>query len=382
MRICSRCLSRATAFGPLENHSRYFSTSARKLSSPAPDPKTVAEAFLGKFSQGQTFVRKQLLDANQLRLFSLTLNRPYLWPGSTVRSFKNLEEEEPVEGTPLPPAYHLCYFTPPQLPGILGLDGTDASFNPDQPFTRRMWAGGSFHWPGADPGQSRQSSQQALLRVGDTVTEVTRVLSCEPKIIGKTGEPMLVVGVEKEFRTSKDELCVLDRRNWVFRGALDPSKPARLIPKPKELSTEELDESAKGKLWREYNREEATLFRFSALTFNAHRIHYDKPWATQVEGHRNAVVHGPLNLIAMLDLWRDEVSVHRGIGEGSAQDDEVIYYPKKIEYRATSPVYAGEGYRVVMDERARDQEAADIRVVSNDGTVCMKGTVTDWTHSG
>ena len=381
LRICPHCLSRTTALRiRVKNRARSFSSTRRSLKPSAIDPKDVAEGFLGKFSKGQTFVRKQLLDANQLRLFSLTLNRPHLWPGSSVRSSKTLEEQEPVEGTPVPPAYHLCYFTPAQLPGILGQDGTDASFNPDAPFTRRMWAGGSFHWPGAVPRKSRQQSQQALLRVGDTVTEVTKVLSCEPKVIGKTGEPMLVVGVEKEFRNSKDELCVLDRRNWVFREALDPSKPASLVPKPKELSQEQLDESVKGKLWREYNRNEATLFRFSALTFNAHRIHYDKPWATEVEGHRNAVVHGPLNLIAMLDLWRDEVSVHRGVGEGSMQDDEVIYYPQKIEYRATSPVYAGESYRVMMGEGARERETADVRVVSNDGTACMKGTITDWAH--
>ncbi|EXJ75741.1 mesaconyl-C4 CoA hydratase [Cladophialophora psammophila CBS 110553] len=323
------------------------------------------------------FVRRQLLDANQIRLFSLTLNRPHLWPTSSVSSSKTLEEAEPVQGTPIPPAYHLCYFTPAQLPGILGLDGTDASFNPDAPFTRRMWAGGSCHWPGADPN----SIHQALLVVGDTVTEVTRVLSCEPKVIGKTGESMLVVGVEKEFRNGKDELCVLDRRNWVFRVALDPSKPAPLVPKPKELSQAELDESVKGKLWREYSRDEATLFRFSALTFNAHRIHYDKPWATEVEGHRNVVVHGPMNLIAMLDLWRDEASVFRGIGEGSAQDDAVVYYPQMIEYRATSPVYGREPYRVMMNKEAVDKKEAETRVVSNDGTVCMKGTVTDWSLS-
>src|ERR1700744_3783843 len=229
-RICRRCIARVPAFyARLEIQSRSFSSSTRKWSSSPVDPGAVAEAFLSKFSKGQAFVRKQLLDTNQLRLFSLTLNRPYLWPASSARSSKTLEEQEPLEGTPVPPAYHLCYFTPAQLPGILGQDGTDASFNPDAPFTRRMWAGGSFHWPGADPNQSRQHGRQALLRVGDTVTEITKVLSCEPKTIGKTGEPMLVVGVEKEFRNSKDELCVVDRRNWVFREALDPSKPARLV---------------------------------------------------------------------------------------------------------------------------------------------------------
>jgi hydroxyacyl-ACP dehydratase HTD2-like protein with hotdog domain len=206
------------------------------------------------------------------------------------------------------------------------------------------------------------------LAVGDVATEVTKVLSCEPKVIGKTGEHMLVVGVEKEFRNGKDELCVLDRRNWVFRAALDPSKPAPPVVKPAELSQHALNEAARGKIARNFNRSEATLFRFSAVTFNAHRIHYDKPWATEVEGHRNAVVHGPLNLIAMLDLWRDSTERRK---------DEFIY-PQKVEYRATSPVYANEPYRVLMDEAAINQEAADIQVVSNDGTTCMKGKVTDW----
>ena len=378
IRVCPRCASRGTRLGLYPGPpARNFSFSTPRFNSAPADPRTVAEAFLSKFSQGQTFIRTQLMDSNQLRLFSLTLDRPQLWSGSSKQSTQSLEEQEPVEGTPLPPAYHLCYFTPPQLPGVLGRDGTDASFNPNAPFTRRMWAGGSFHWPGADPNSGRQ---RALLRVGDTVTEITKVLSCEPKIIGKTGEPMLVVGVEKEFRNSKDELCVLDRRNWVFREALDPAKPASLVPKPKELSEEQLEEAVKGQRWREYNRSEATLFRFSALTFNAHRIHYDKPWATEVEGHRNAVVHGPLNLIAMLDLWRDEVGSHSQAAQASMQQDEVAFYPEKIEYRATSPVYSREGYRVMVDDGARGRETANVKVVSNDGTTCMKGTVTDWTH--
>ncbi|KAL6250357.1 hypothetical protein RBB50_002659 [Rhinocladiella similis] len=328
------------------------------------DAKSIAEAFLNKFSQGQTFVRKQLLDANQLRLFSLTLNRPHLWSSSSTSSNGTLEDGEPLSGTPIPPYYHLVYFTPAQLPGRLGLDGTDASFNPDAPFTRRMWAGGSCHWVGANPNLNTQ----ALLKVGEMATETTKVLSCEPKVIGKTGEDMLVVRVEKEFRNGKDELCVRDRRNWVFRTALDPTRPATTVPKPAELSVSELDQAARGKIVQEYNRDEATLFRFSALTFNGHRIHYDKPWARDVEGHRNVVVHGPMNLMAMLDHWRD--------AKASSQDG--IFYPEKIEYRATSPVYAGEAYRVMMDEDAPHQKVADVSVVSNDGTTCMKGTISDW----
>lgn len=343
---------------------RSFSTTTRRRRA---DPQAIADAFLSKFANGQTFERKQLLDANQLRLFSLTLDRPHLWPRSHLFS-KSLASHEPSPGTPVPPGYHWTWFTPAQLPGILGLDGTDASFNPDVPFTRRMWAGGSVEWPGAQPGQSSNS----LLQVGDTVTEVTKVLSCEPKIIKKTGESMLVVGVIKEFRDSKDNLCVVDRRNWVFREALDPSQPSSMSKKPAELSNVEIEEQNQGKVVRNHTRDVVQLFRFSALTFNAHRIHYDKPWATQVEGHRDVVVHGPMNFLAMVDLWRDEMVKQ---GRGSSRDE--ILYPQKVEYRATSPVYASEGYRVMMSADSSGKKT-DLQVVSNDGTTCMKGTVTDW----
>lgn len=204
------------------------------------------------------------------------------------------------------------------------------------------------------------------------VTEVTKLLSCEPKRIKKTGESMLVVGVEKEFRDSKDNLCITDRRNWVFREALDPSKPAAIPKKPAELSIAEIEEQNRGKVVRDYNRDVVQLFRMSALTFNGHRIHYDKPWATEVEGHRDVVVHGPMNFLAMLDLWRDEM-----VKQGKASSRDEIVYPKKVEYRATSPVYAGEGYRVLMSTERSGKET-EIQVVSNDGTICMKGTIRDW----
>ena len=323
------------------------------------DPKTIADAFLSKFANGKPFVNTQFLDANQLRLFSLALNRPHLYQPTNGPS---LEDEPPKTGTPLPPFYHLIYFTPAQLPGVLGLDGTDASFNPSPPFTRRMWAGGSVSWPGAPKGH--------YLRIGDTVTETTKVLSCEPKIIKSTGESMLVVSVVKEFRDSKDNLCVADQRNWVFRAALDPSNPAATPRKPPLLPESSLSDLGSGKHVQKFCRDEVTLFRVSALTFNGHRIHYDKPWAVGVEGHRNVVVHGPLNLISMLDLWRDKAAENR-IG---APNSGVIV-PAAIDYRATSPVYAGEGYRIILDKEPSTKGTVPVQVVSDDGTVCMRGNI-------
>ncbi|RMZ87507.1 hypothetical protein DV736_g5266, partial [Chaetothyriales sp. CBS 134916] len=229
-------------------YSRNFTTSRALTKS---DPQAIAEAFISKFASGQPFVRKQLIDANQLRLFSLTLNRPCLWRGSPT-----LQKLEPTKGTPVPPAYHWAYFNPVQLQFQLGIDGTDASFNPGPPFTRRMWAGGSLYWPGAKPFQK----EQHYLTIGDITTETTRLLSCEPKIIKRTGESMLVVGISKELRDSKDHLCVVDNRSWVFREALDPSAPASVPKKPAEFSRVELDERDKGRAVREINRDEVQLF--------------------------------------------------------------------------------------------------------------------------
>ena len=112
----------------------------------------------------------------------------------------------PAPGTPVPPGYHLVYFTPTFLEGELGIDGTDASYNPDAPFTRRMWAGGQVLWPRGEDGKGVN-----LLRVGQEVRETTRLLSAEPKIIKKTGDEMIVVGVEKVFE-NEDGVAVIDRR--------------------------------------------------------------------------------------------------------------------------------------------------------------------------
>ena len=99
-----------------------------------------------------------------------------------------------------------------------------------------MWAGGSFHWKGTDP---RQSAVE-----GGWKTDVI----------------MLLVGVEKEFRDSKGDLCVLDRRILIFRLALDLTKSVSSVPRSPDLSREQLDKAAEGHAIREYNCDEVALF--------------------------------------------------------------------------------------------------------------------------
>jgi hydroxyacyl-ACP dehydratase HTD2-like protein with hotdog domain len=119
-----------------------------------------------------------------------------------------------------------------------------------------------------------------------------------------------------------------------------------------------------GTYHRDFERTQVTLFRFSALTFNAHKIHYSPEWCREVEGHRNSVVHGPLNLISMLDLWRDTC---RNGDEGTV--------PKSVTYRATSPLYVGEPYRILLEKGEKEKGQWTAEIWDSYGKVGMKGTI-------
>jgi hypothetical protein len=181
-----------------------------------------------------TITRSQYLDPNQLQRLSQTLHRPDLHPNLSIIS------SSPPVGTDVPPGYHLVYFTPSALEQDLGIDGTDRTFNPLSPFTRRMWAGGELTWVKDNP-----------LRVGDEVQEATRLLSAEEKTT-TDNEALIIVGVEKIFKNRKGialidkrfvlvfvpplqlacfiwppypiPVLILHTRNWVFRREINPSK--------------------------------------------------------------------------------------------------------------------------------------------------------------
>ncbi|KAL8669433.1 MAG: hypothetical protein Q9224_007739, partial [Gallowayella concinna] len=263
-------------------------------------------------------VRKQLLDPNQIQRLSLTLDRSRLY-----RDTGNIKEAVLPIGTPIAPGYHLVYFTPAALPDELGNDGTDVSYNPSNPFTRRMWAGGEMQWEKGNP-----------LRIGQEAVETTRLISAEPKT-GRTGDELIVVRVEKTFENSKG-LALVDKRDWVFRMELTEPAP---LTEAKESDIEPPSPMNSSQISRDFLQTPVSLFRLSALTFNAHKIHYSRSWCREVEGHRDVVVHGPLNLINMLDFWRD------------VQEDDYSI-PQSIKYRATAPFYAGERYRALLERGA------------------------------
>lgn len=173
-------------------------------------------------------------------------------------------------GAPLPALHHWLYFWNVQPPAGLGADGHPAKggFLPPVPLPRRMWAGGrlTFHAP---------------LHLGETVTKTSTILKVEAKS-GKSGD-LVFVTVRHEL-TGPAGLAISEEQDLVYRGAAAAGSIALPQPAP-----------APDAAWREEVMPDTVLlFRYSALTMNGHRIHYDLPYAQDEEAYPALVVHGPL----------------------------------------------------------------------------------------
>jgi len=192
--------------------------------------------------------------------------------------------ERPAPGTPLPPLWHWLYFLPLTRQSEIGADGhaRRGGFLPPVPLPRRMWAGSQleFHAP---------------LAIGDAVTR-TSTIDGVTRRSGRTG-PLVFVRVRHEIRRAGEAAAALTEfHDIVYRDAPQPGDPApALQPAPPESAWE-----------RRVVPDDVLLFRYSALTFNGHRIHYDRRYCTEVEGYPGLVVHGPLLATLLLDLLRRE----------------------------------------------------------------------------
>ena len=173
-------------------------------------------------------------------------------------------------GDPLPPFFHQLYFWDARPPDALGPDGHPrvGGIIPDMGLPRRMWAGGRLTW-------------HAPLLAGTPARKTTRCESHQRKE-GRSG-PLGFVTLRHEI-TQGETLCVTEWQDLVYRAAVDPAAPR---PTPPEAPT---DAAASETV----QFDTTLLARYSALTFNGHRIHYDETYAREVEGYEGLVVHGPL----------------------------------------------------------------------------------------
>ncbi len=245
------------------------------------------------------------------------------------------------EGEAVPQGYHWALCTPDAPTAMLGPDGhpsrddSPASFLPPIPQPRRMWAASKLEFV-------------APLRLGDAVERRSKVLS----VTAKTGGSGPLVFVEVEHLTSGNgALTVREVQSLVYRDAA-PSGSPPVPPPPGEARFDPAGWDAH----RALVPSEPLLFRFSALTFNSHRIHYDVAYATGEEGFRGLVVHGPLTATLLLDLARRELG------------DNAL---KSFAFRGVSPAICGEMLHLVL----RSKNAAwELGAFAADGRQVMSAS--------
>src|SRR5438105_8901886 len=243
---------------------------------------------------------------------------------------------EAGKGLALPPLWHWLYFLPLHRQSEIGPDGhaRRGGFLPPVALPRRMWAGSQlqFHRP---------------LRVGDSVTRVSTIQSVDEKS-GRSGA-LVFVKARHECRGSGDkDVALTEFHDIVYREAakpIDVAVPPHAAP----------GASAWEKKWVP---DEVLLFRYSALTFNGHRIHYDRRYVTQVEGYPGLIVHGPLIATLLVDLLRWQRPAAR---------------IAKFEFRAMRPIFDLHPF-FVCGEPQTDDRTFHLWARDHEGWLAMDAT--------
>lgn len=263
-------------------------------------------------------------------------------PPSDAKLFRNTDVMDParsvalqvalgvppsiVAGAELPPFFHQLYFWTPVPPDQLGRDGhpglSKAGLIPDLGLPRRMWAGGRLLF-------------EQPLKAGQEAEKCSVVERCETKM-GRSG-PLGFVTLRHDIH-QQGQRCLREWHDLVYRE--DPSPEA---PKPVPPQAREDEEEA-----RQVRFDSTLLFRYSALTFNGHRIHYDLDYAREVEGYTGLVVHGPLLAQQLMLLAQ-----------------ELMGPLAEFSFRATAPLMHFEAATLCCRGR-------DLWVRAPDGRQCMQ----------
>ena len=242
-------------------------------------------------ARGRIRTSRELLVAEPARRMAATLDR---------------DAEGLRDGGALPPGWHWLYFLDAPPGALLGADGRSVAggFYPETGLPRRMWAGGSLTFDGS-------------LALGGEASSTTTISRVERKQ-GRSGA-LVFVSTEHRIVQGGHE-AVVETRDLVFREAARPGENTRRAEPPGEAA------------WRrEIAPDPVLLFRFSALTFNAHRIHYDADYCRQEEGYPGLVVHGPLLALLLLDLAGRQLAERRF---------------RRFTYRGVAPVFAPGSFHV------------------------------------
>lgn len=245
---------------------------------------------------------------------------------------------EVTKGTPLPLLWHWLYFLPLYRQSTLSEDGhpVKGGFLPPVPLPRRMWAGSQLEF-------------NAPIQVGDKVSRTSTIEDVSEKS-GRTGKLVFVKVKHELFCNGAIKPAITEFHEIVYREA---QNAADTPPTPTLAPTEAT--------WRRrIVADEAFLFRYSALTFNGHRIHYDRRYVTQVEGYPGLIVHGPLIATLLLDLLRWE------------QPDAQV---KSFRFKAIRPTFDLNPFSVQAEPGA-DGKSIRLWASDHEGWLTMDATAT------
>ena len=269
-------------------------------------------------------------------------------PAYALGGLLNVPVPDLEGGAGLPLLWHWLYLLDRPAQADLGPDGHPVRGVlpvPPAPGLRRMWAGGRVRRSG-------------VLRCGEPATKLTRVLSMTSKA-GRTG-PLMFIVVGHQI-VQRDQVVVDEEQDVVYREATSPTGPTA----DADAAEAEFVPAGDGE-W-EIPVSPTLLFRFSALTYNAHRIHYDRDFARDVEGYPGLLTHGPLQALAMAEAAR---AADRADGGCAANRGERLF-----DYRLVSPLFDHQGLIVsavpgegatttaVRDRYGRQTAAGTIRTV-------------------
>jgi 3-methylfumaryl-CoA hydratase len=204
-------------------------------------------------------------------------------PIAALSATLDREAQRPADGVVLPCLWHWLYFLPLYRQSEIGEDGhaKRGGFLPPVPLPRRMWAGSqvTFHEP---------------ILVGDQLARTSTIDNVTEKS-GRSGTLVFVKVRHEISRNGGQTVALTEFHDIVYR---DAPLPGAAAPEPQAASADHAWE-------KQWLPNDVLLFRYSALTFNGHRIHYDRRYVTQVEGYPGLIVHGPLIATLLLELVRD-----------------------------------------------------------------------------
>lgn len=257
----------------------------------------------------------------------------------------------PKIGDAVVPGTGLVFFPPLVRTSHLLPDGTDTTYSSPEPFHRRMWAGGEFAF---DP--------QNTLCVGQSITCKTIIEDVELKgwekarETGKLGDDVMVFIKQRREISNDAGAAVVERRTHVYRPEFSRLQSSGVMGKKKVMMHS--DQHPPDEEFT-FTPSAHMLFRFSALTFNSHRIHLD-PVYSQQEGHEDRLVHGPLTSLLLLRFTHFL----------APSDKNIVAF----KYRATHPLVVDRPLTLNL-RWAKERTGAEVWATSDKGVVGMKGTV-------